>query len=71
MQLIQQQDMYVDLETTLAERIEEHELMEAQFTAEHEEEVRALRQQKHHLMTQLEECQQHYQNILEDQEQQV
>lgn len=45
--------------------------MEAQFTAEHEEEVRALRQQKRHVMKQLEELQQHYQNILDDQEQQV
>jgi phage regulator Rha-like protein len=51
--------------------MEEHELQEAQFTAEHEEEVRALRQQKHLLMKQLEEVQQHYQNILEDQGDQV
>lgn len=70
-QLFEQQDMYADLEAILAGKIEEHEVMEAQFTAEHEEEVRALRQQKHHLMNQLEECQQHFQNILDDQEQQV
>ena len=63
--------MYGDLEAVLAGKIEEHEQLESQFTAEHEEEVRALRQQKRHLMKQLEEVQQHFQNILDDQEEQV
>ena len=63
--------MYSDLEATLAEKLEEHELFETQFTAEHEEEVRALRQQKQHLMKQLEEVREQYQTILDDQEQQV
>lgn len=52
-------------------KIEEHDLLEAQITAEHEEEVRALRQQKQHLMEQLDDLKEHYQNILDDQEQQV
>lgn len=55
----------------MAEKIEEHELLEAQFTTEHEEEVRALRQQKQHLMKQLEESKEHYENILDNQEQEV
>ena len=63
--------MYIDLENTLAAKMEEHELLESQFTMEHEEEVRALRQQKQQLMQQLEESKGHYQNILDDQEQQV
>lgn len=71
LQFIQQQNMYSDLEAMLAGKIEEHEHLETQFTAEHEEEVRALRQQKQHLMKQLEEVQQHFQNVLDDQEEQV
>ncbi len=71
LQFTHQQSMYSDLEVTLAEKMEEHELFETQFTAEHEEEVRALRQQKQHLMKQLEEVKEHYQTILDDQEQQV
>ena len=71
LQITQQQIMYSDLEATLAEKLEEHDVFESQFTAEHEEEVRALRQQKQHLMQQLEEAKEHYQTILDDQEQQV
>lgn len=63
--------MYSDLEATLAEKVEEHEVFESQFTAEHEEEVRALRQQKQQLMKQLDEVREQYQTILDDQEQQV
>lgn len=63
--------MYHDLEAVLAKKMEEHEVLEAQFTTEHEEEVRALRQQKRQLMQKLEEVQQHYQNILDNQEDQV
>ena len=63
--------MYAELEAVLAGKIEEHELLETQFTTEHEEEVRALRQQKRHIMKKLEEVQEHYQNVLDGQEQQV
>lgn len=70
-QFAHQQIMYNDLEATLTDKIEEHEHLEAQFTAEHEEEVRALRQQKQHLMKQLEDAKEHYENILDNQEQQV
>lgn len=63
--------MYGDLEDTLAGKIEEHELLESQFTAEHEEEVSALRQQKTHIMKQLEELRENCQNVLDNQEQEV
>lgn len=70
-QFLAQQKMCSDLEATLAGNIEEHELLEGQFTAEHEEEVRALRQQKQHLIKKLEDVEEQYQTILDDQEQQV
>ncbi len=67
LQLTQQQRLCADWEV----KMEEYDLLESQFTAEHEEEVRALRQQKQHLMKQMEELKEHYQNIYDDQEQQV
>ena len=63
--------MYSDLEDTLAGKIEEHDIFEAQFTAEHEEEVSALRQQKAHVVKQLEELREHCQNVLDNQDQEV
>lgn len=59
------------MEALLEHKLEEHEILEAQFTAEHEEEVRALRQQKQHLMEQLDESKVHYENIIESQDEQV
>ena len=63
--------MCSELESTLAGKMEECELLETQITAEHEEEVRALRQQKQQLIQQLDELKENYQNILDDQEQEV
>ncbi len=55
----------------MEQKIEEHEILEAQFTSEHEEEVRALRQQKQQLIDQLSESKEHFENILESQDEQV
>ena len=52
-------------------KINEHDQLDAQFQAEHEEEVKALRQQKQVLVRQLEEIKSHYQQALNDQEKQV
>ena len=49
----------------------DYEQQETQFHAEHEEEVRALYQQKQHLVRQFEEMNGHYQQLLEEQDQQV
>ena len=51
--------------------MEEHDQLDAQFQAEHEEEVRALRQQKHQLARQLEELKSHYQQSINEQDNQV
>ena len=70
-QFIKQQAMYDDMEATLADKIEEHEVFEAQFTTEHEEEVRALRQQKQCLVKELKDLKDHYESIFDNQEQEV
>ena len=41
------------LEASLVKMIEEHNVLDAQSIAEHEEEIRALRQQREHFMLQL------------------
>ena len=60
-----------ELEETLRLKQEEYEQAESQFHAEHEEEVRALRQQKQHILRQNEELKSHYQQLLDDQDKQV
>jgi len=71
MQLDSQREAYSELESLLDLRLEEHEAQETQFTAEHEEEVRALRQQKQLLMEKLDESKEHLENILESQDEEV
>ena len=52
-------------------RQEEYDQAETQFQAEHEEEVRALRQQKRHVLKQKDDLKKHYQQLLTDQDKQV
>ena len=52
-------------------KMEEHDQLDAQFQAEHEEEVRALRQQKQQLARQIEEIKTHYQQLINEQDKQV
>lgn len=59
------------MESTLLSKMHEHDLLDAQFQAEHEEEVRALRQQKQMLVRQLEELKSHYQQAINEHEKQV
>ena len=51
--------------------MKEHDQLDAQFQAEHEEEVRALRQQKQQLVRQIDEIKSHYQQLINEQEKQV
>jgi uncharacterized protein involved in exopolysaccharide biosynthesis len=51
--------------------MEEHDQLDAQFQAEHEEEVKALRQQKQQLARQIEEIKTHYQQLINEQDKQV
>ena len=71
MQLDRQREACNELESLLEMKIREHEAQEVQFTAEHEEEVRALRQQKQQLMEKLDESKEHFENILESQDEEV
>ena len=59
------------MESTLLSKMEEHDQLDAQFQAEHEEEVRALRQQKQQLARQIEEIKTHYQQLINEQDKQV
>ena len=55
----------------LAKRMEEHDEMEAQLLVEHEEEVRALHQQKQQLLFQMDDLRNHCQQILDEHNKQV
>lgn len=70
-QLKVEQEKSSDLEATLLHKMKEHDQLDAQFQAEHEEEVRALRQQKQQLIRQIEELKSHYQQLLNEHEKQV
>ena len=59
------------MESTLLSKMKEHDQLDAQFQAEHEEEVRALRQQKQQLVRQMEELRSHYSQSINEQEKQV
>lgn len=52
-------------------KIKEHDQLDAQFELEHEEEVKALRQQKDQLQRQIEEMKVNYHEVLTEQEEQV
>ena len=71
LQLKHEQDRSSELESTLLNKIEEHDQLDAQFQAEHEEEVRALRQQKQQLARQIEEIKTHYEQLMNNQDKQV
>lgn len=71
LQLKHEQIRSSDLESTLLSKMEEHDQLDAQFQAEHEEEVRALRQQKQQLARQIEEIKTHYQQLINEQDKQV
>lgn len=70
-QLKHEQVRSSDLESTLLSKMEEHDQLDAQFQAEHEEEVKALRQQKQQLARQIEEIKTHYQQLVNEQDKQV
>lgn len=71
LQLKHEQVRSSDLESTLLSKMEEHDQLDAQFQAEHEEEVRALRQQKQQLARQIEEIKTQYQQLINEQDKQV
>ena len=60
-----------ELEKTLVDKIQEHDQQELQFHTEHEEEVRALYQQKQLLAKQMDDLKKHYHRLLNDQDNQV
>jgi len=70
-QLSHEQNMSRNLKETMSSKMADYEQQEMQFHAEHEEEVTALYQQKHELVRQLEEMNQHYQQLLGEQDQQT
>ena len=70
-QLYHAQVTSTELEKTLVEKIQEHDQQELQFHTEHEEEVRALYQQKQQLVKQMDDLKKHYHRLLNDQDNQV
>jgi len=67
-QLSHEQNVSRNLKETMSSKMADYEQQEMQFHAEHEEEVRALRQQ---LVKQFEEMNRHYQQLLGEQDQQT
>ena len=69
-QLSHEKNESLKLKETMSSKIADFDQQEQQFHAEHEEEVRALQQQKWQLQRQLEDLKGHYQQVV-GQDQQV
>ncbi len=59
------------MESTLRQKMVEHEQVEAQIQTEHDEEVQALHQQKQQLIRQLEDSKLRYNQSIKEQDQHV
>ena len=55
----------------MTRKIAEHDQLEAQIQTEHDEEVKALHQQKQQLARQLEDTKKHYHQLAKEQDQHV
>lgn len=70
-QLEQEQSILGEMEATLNRKMAEHEELETQIQTEHDEEVKALYQQKQQLARQLEEAKMSYYQSIDEQDQRV
>lgn len=71
LQLSNEQCIVSEMEATLHKKMEEHEELESQIQTEHEEEVKALYQQKQQLVRQLEDAKMSYYRNFSEQDQRV
>ena len=70
-QLACEQALVGDMEATMTQKIAEHDQLEAQIQTEHEEEVKALHQQKQQLARQLDDAKMRYHKLSKEQDQHV